>query len=278
LRRTLVGRSTSKGTPLTKTATFLLPLSSALLMIGCDGSAVDPYASPPPPPPVAKASPGGIWRGTDSISGFTVVGLVDESGDFQFIRTDYVQYVGMASVSATNAVTSNFEGFTPPGYQFSDGSTHGTGTVSGPLQERTSMSLTTTFKTDAGTKSNGTLDLTFDTQYNRSSALTTIAGNFVNPRSGAVVTVSSNGTVFSQDAASGCVLNGTVAIINASYNLYRVQFSYASCTSQSAAYNDVQFSGLATLDNSVTPEQALVGVTGQSGNVKLAVVYDLSRQ
>jgi hypothetical protein len=189
-----------------------------------------------------------------------------------------VQYVGTASVSATNGVSANFEGFTPLGYQFSDGSTHGTGSVSGPLQERTSMTLTTTFKTDAGSTSNGTLDLTFDSQYNRSSALTTISGNFVNPKSGAVVTVSSNGTVFSQDAASGCVLNGTVSIINASYNAYRVQFSYASCTGASAALNGVQFSGLATLENSVSPEQAIVGVTGQSGNVKLAVVYDLTRQ
>jgi hypothetical protein len=257
---------------------WVLPLSSALFVAGCDSSTVDPYASNPPPP-AAKASPGGIWRGTDSISGFPVVGIVDESGDFQFIRTDYVQYVGTATVSATNSVTSTFEGFTPLGYQFSDGSTHGTGTVSGALKERTSMSLTTTFKTDTGTTtSNGTLDLTFDTQYNRASALTTIAGNFLNPKSGAVVTVSSNGTVFSQDAASGCVLNGTVSIINASYNAYRVQFSYASCTGQSAALNGVQFSGLATLDNAASPEEALVGVTGQVGNVKLAVVYDLSRQ
>jgi hypothetical protein len=252
-------------------------LSSALCTAGCNSDSVDPYASKPPPP-AAKASPGGIWRGTDSISGFPVIGIVDESGDFQFIRTDNVQYTGTASVSTTNSVSASFEGFTPLGYQFADGSAHGAGTVTGPLQERMSMSLTTTFKTDKGTTSNGTLDLTFDTQYNRSSSLTTISGNFKNGQNGAVVTVGSNGSIFSQDAASGCVLNGTVSVIDASYNAYRVQFSYASCTGESAALNAVQFSGLATLDNAVSPEQAVVGVTGQSGNTKLAVVYDLVRQ
>jgi hypothetical protein len=256
---------------------FVLAVSFVVCTTGCNGDAADPYASKPSPP-AAKASPGGIWRGNDSISGFRVVGIVDESGDFQFIRTDNVQYTGMASVSATNSVSADFEGFTPVGYQFSDGSTHGTGTVSGPLQERTSLTLTTTFKTDKGATSNGTLDLTFDTQYNRSASLTTIAGNFLNPQNGAVVTVSSNGSVFSQDVNSGCVLNGTVSVIDPSHNVYKVQFSYASCTGQSAQLNAVQFSGLATLDNAVSPEQALVGVTGKSGNSQLALVYDLTRQ
>jgi len=58
--------------------------------------------------------------------------------------------------------------------------------------------------------------------------------------------VGSNGGLFSQDSVSGCVLNGTVSVINASYNAYKIQFDYASCTGQAAALNGIQFSGLAT--------------------------------
>ncbi|HVW69114.1 MAG TPA: hypothetical protein VHB68_09065 [Steroidobacteraceae bacterium] len=223
-----------------------------------------------------NASPGGIWRGTDSISGLQVIGLVDESGDFNFIRSDGVQYVGSATVS-TNTVTASFEGFVPLGDTFTDGSTHGTGNLSGTIQARTSIDLTSQFKTDNGSTSSGTLDLTFDTLYNRASSLATLAGNFTSPSSGVVVTVSSNGTIFSQDASTGCVINGTASIINASYNAYHVEFTYASCTGQAAVLNGVQFAGLATLDNEVSPEQAVIGVTGTSSSAKYAVTLLLNR-
>jgi hypothetical protein len=83
--------------------------------------------------------------------------------------------------------------------------------------------------------------------------------------------------VFAQNPSNGCVLNGTVSIINASYNAYRVQYSYASCQGQEAVLNGVQFGGLATLDNTASPERAIVGVTGQSGGTKYAIVSVLNR-
>jgi hypothetical protein len=49
-----------------------------------------------------NASPGGIWRGTESVSGLQVVGLADKTGEFHFIRTDHVQEVGTATVSGNN--------------------------------------------------------------------------------------------------------------------------------------------------------------------------------
>jgi hypothetical protein len=227
-------------------------------------------------PTSMNALPGGIWRGTESVSGLQVVGLVDEAGDFHFVRSDNVQYVGTASVSI-NSVTANFDGYTQAGTTFPDGSTRGTGSVSGTIQARTTLTLMYQFRTLAGTVSNGTLNLTFDVLYNRVSSLTTISGNFTNPQNGVVVTVSSNGSVFSQDPTSGCVLNGTVTIINAAYNAYRVDFSYASCTGQTAFLNGLQFSGLGTLDNTVTPERAIIGVTAQSGGSKYSLVYSLNR-
>jgi hypothetical protein len=224
----------------------------------------------------SNATPGGIWRGNESVSGLQVIGIVDESGNFQFVRADGVQYVGKATVSGTS-LSANVEGIVPLGFTFADGSHHGTGTISGTVEARKSLNASTKFQTDNGNSDSGTLNLTFDTLYNRASSLTTASGNFNVSGSNAVVTVGSNGSLFSQDATTGCVLNGTISIIDATYNAYKVQFDYANCVGLYSAINGVQFTGMATLDNTVSPEQLIVAATGQSGNVKYSVVSRLNR-
>jgi hypothetical protein len=245
------------------------------LLAGCGGGGGTAPSGGSSPTPT-NASPGGIWRGTESVSGLQILGLVDETGDFHFIRSDDAQYVGTASMSS-NSLTGSLEGFVPLGFVFSDGSTHGTGSISGTVQARSSINLTTQFRTDGGTASSGTLNLTFDSLYNRASSLATLAGNFTNLQTAAVVTVNTDGSIFSQDPTTGCVVNGAASIINATYNAYHIQFSYGNCTGQAAVLNGVQFTGMATLDNKVTPEQAVIGVTGQAGNTKYAVVLLLNR-
>ena len=224
----------------------------------------------------SNASPGGIWRGTDSVSGLQVTGLVDESGNFHFVRGDDVQYIGTAVVSGTS-LTANFDGIVPVGFLFADGTHHGTGSLAATIQARKTITASTTFKTDAGNSSTGTLDLTFDGLYNRASSLTTLSGNFTNATDKAVLTVGTNGALFSQDATTGCVLNGTASLINATYNLYKVQFDYASCAGQNSVLNGVQLTGVATLDNTVVPERIVAAVTGQSGNITYSVVLQLNR-
>jgi hypothetical protein len=201
--------------------------------------------------------------------------LIDEAGDFHFIRSDQTQYVGTAVVSGTS-LSANYNGFTEVGSVFSDGSTHGTGTVSGTVDARTSLTATTQFKTDGGTASNGSLSLTFDALYNRPSALSTIAGNFQASGS-SVVNITSSGALFSQDSNTQCVVNGTITIINATYNVYNVQLTYASCTGQAASLNGLQFTGMATLDNTQSPEQLILGVTATSGSTTAGVVIEAPR-
>ena len=251
----------------------LVAAGIVMLIAGCGGGGSS-GSSTSAPAPVTNASPGGIWSGTESASGLTVLGLVDESGEFHFIRSDNVQYVGTATTSGTS-VTANFDGFTNLGTQFPDGSTHGSGSVSGTVNARSSMTLSTQFRTDAGTSSSGTLNLPFNALYNRASSLSTIAGNFAD--GGNTITVSSNGAIFEQDPNTGCVVNGTVSIINASYNAYRIAYSFASCTGQAAVLNGLQFTGLGTLDNTQSPEHAVVGVTAMSGSTKMAIVLNLPR-
>jgi hypothetical protein len=223
-----------------------------------------------------NASPGGIWRGNDSVSGLQVTGLVDESGNFHFVRGDGVQYVGTTVVTGTS-LTANFDGIVPVGFVFGDGTHHGTGSLTATIQARQTISASTKFQTDSGTSSTGTLNLTFDALYNRASSLTTLSGNFTNASNNVVLTVGSNGTLFSQDATSGCVLNGSASLINASYNLYKVQFDYASCAGQTSVLNGVTLTGFATLDNTVLPERIIAGVTGQSGNITYSVVLQFNR-
>jgi hypothetical protein len=223
-----------------------------------------------------NATPGGIWRGNDSVSGLQVTGLVDESGNFHFLRGDAVQYVGATVVTGTS-LTANFDGFVPVGFLFADGSHHGTGSITATIQARQTIAASTKFQTDLGASSTGTLNLTFDTLYNRASSLTTLSGNFINTANSAVLTVGSNGALFSQDATSGCVLNGTASVINATYNLYKVQFDYANCAGRAAVLNGVQLTGVATLDNTVVPERIIAGVTGLSGNITYSVVLQLNR-
>jgi hypothetical protein len=223
-----------------------------------------------------NALPGGIWTGTESNTGLSVTGIVDEAGEFHFIRSDGTQYVGTAMTAGTT-ISARFDGYAPFGTTFADGSTHGIGMLSGTVDERVSISSTTQFQTDKGTSSSGTLSLTFDSLYNFASSLATISGNYMDPKSGDVISITSSGVVTWQDASTGCVGNGTISIISAPYNAYRVQFTYGNCTGGAAALNGVQFSGLVTLDNKLNPEQAIIGVTGQVNGTTYALVLTLNR-
>jgi len=247
------------------------PLAVLLLLSSCGGGGYGGGTNP------QNASPGGIWNGMDSDSTLSVTGIIDESGHMRFIRADGIQYVGTV-VTSGNSISANFDGYMPFGSSFSDGSTHETGMLSGTISARVSITASTQSTTDKGAVSKGTLALTFNPLYNQASSLAAIAGNYVEAGSSTAVSIDANGAIFSQDASTGCVVNGNATIINASYNAYAVQATYASCTGSAAVLNGITFTGLATLDTSVTPMQLVAGVTGSGGGVTYAVVYTLTHQ
>jgi hypothetical protein len=242
----------------------LLSLSAIAACGGGDGGDMTPNV-------VTNVSPGGIYNGTDSASGLQLMGIVDEAGDFDFIRFDGVQFVGNA-VTTGNSLSANFSGFMPFGATFEDDSTHGAGTLSGTVQPRASISATSQFRTDNGTSTNSTIALTFSSLYDVASSLATISGTYTDPNSGNVITVTSGGQMSWQDATTGCVGSGSISIINAAYNAYRVQFSYSDCSGSVAVLNGVPFTGLATLNNGV----ATVGVTGNAAGANYALVITLN--
>jgi hypothetical protein len=246
---------------------------SLTALSACGGSGTSSTAGSTP---TVNALPGGIWTGGDSVSGLGITGIVDEAGDFHFIRSDGVQYVGTAATSG-NSITASFAGIAQfDGVTFPDGSTHGTGTLMGTIAQRSSITASTQFLTDAGTSISGSITLTFNSVYNAGSSLAAISGNYTEPTSGDVISMTTGGALGWQDAASGCVGNGMISIINANFNVYQVQFSYGGCTGAAAVLNGVQFSGLATLDNSESPEQALIAVSGQGGGLNYSLVLVLN--
>jgi hypothetical protein len=253
----------------------VLSLAGAALLSSCGGGGGYGGGGPNP----QNASPGGIWSGTDSDTPLQqLTGIIDESGHMRFIRADGIQYVGTAMTSG-NSISANFDGYTPFGSSFSDGSTHETGTLSGTIDARVSITASTQSTTDKGSVANGTLTLTFDPRYDQASSFAAIAGNYTEAgSSGTVVTIDANGVISSQDATTGCVVNGNATIIDASYNAYAVQATYANCAGAAAVLNGITFNGLATLNTSVSPVQLIAGVTGSGGGVTYALVYALTHQ
>jgi hypothetical protein len=250
-------------------------VAAAAILGGCGGGGGG-SSQAPPPPPVTNASPGGIWEGTLG-SGEDILGLVTESGEFHFLNAaDLTQYFGTVSVNA-NAASAQFTGYTAIGFEFQDGTTSGTGSLTGTVQARSTFTANSTFRTSAGNSNTNTINLTYNALYDRDSSLATIAGNFTDLRTGAIVNINSSGVAFSQNPANGCVLNGTVSIINAQFNAYRVQYSYSSCQGVDAILNGPTFRGLATLDNTASPEVLIVGAQALAGSVGVSAIEVLER-
>jgi hypothetical protein len=241
---------------------------------GCGGGDGGGFQAQPPPP--ANAAVGGIWQGRLA-SGPNVLGLVSEAGDFHFLASDGVQYFGTVSAS-TNAVSGNFTGYTAFGTTFQDGTTRGTGTLTGTVQERSSLTGSTTFTTSAGTNATDSITLTYSALYERDSSLQTAAGTFRDVVTGDILSIDSNGVAFMQNPSStGCVVNGTVSIIDPQFNVYRVQYTYGNCQGQYTVLTGATFTGLATLDDTVTPEQLIVGAQGLVGTTGFSVILTFDR-
>ena len=126
---------------------------------------------------------------------------MDEAGEFHFIQADGVQDAARSLCPETLSRAPS-DGFAPAGTTFADGSVHGTGTLTGTVQERSTFTANTTFTTDGGAVDSGTVTLTFNAEYNQASSLATLAGNYTDSATGAVVTIGADGTIFAQDAAA----------------------------------------------------------------------------
>lgn len=245
---------------------------AAFCVAGCDGT-ISTRASNPTP---MNASATGVWGGTDSVTGMSVAGYIDSAGNAVFVRADGVQFVGATQVSgdtlvAAVVVYTNFG----TGSTFKDGSTFGLGTLNGTVATGSALTLSLSFTTNGGTSGSGSWSLAFNTLTNSGSSLTAISANYTDNASGSVISISADGVVTGQNPANSCVLNGTVTLINGSYDTYQVALTYENCTGSYAVLNGLQLTGLAVLNPNTSPTQLTISVAGATTASKFGLVLYL---
>lgn len=245
------------------------------------------------PTPIVNQSVGGIWKGNfTTASGVAVTGvaLVAENGQFYSFAENLNNScadVSKGTMSASGSMLSGSAQFgivnftTSTGIAtnctYPDGSTSGTGTVSGTIAQRSSLTLTASATTANGTALPGnTVTLAYDNLYSKPSSLSAISGNWIGP-TGVVLNITSSGVIFAQDPASGCVVNGQVSIINSSYNAYSASVTYSSCQGSAAVLNGVNATGLQTIDDTVTPNLLYTGYSATVNGVTIIVVSTATR-
>ena len=217
-----------------------------------------PSPPPPPPPPVADQAIGGIYNGR--ITGgcgqcpFDVFVIISEDGEYLTQDLEFLTRANAGKVDVTGGDftgTRNLYGFnfgvtpfghipTAPSPADNDNANR---SIEGRVTERSSIS--------ADYMHNGNhsvdMDLTYDTQYERASSLATIAGTYsVDDGAGFTLTyvIDNTGEINGSDT-TGCTVSGNVEIIDAAYNMYRTDLSFAACGANGA--DGAGYTGLATL-------------------------------
>ena len=273
---------------------YILSITALATLSACGGGGGSGGGTTPPPSSTTQ-SVGGIWTtqytvtsGANTGDVINAEGIVSETGQyFAYSKntTNGCAGLGFGQLSVNGSNVSGNEDAAIVRYStavggatnciYPDGTTSATGTITGTVSQRASLTLTATGTTSAGGALPAeTTTFTFSSLYVSSSSLATIAGNYND--GGPTLNVNANGVIFEQDP-NGCVLNGQVSIINAAYNAYSIQVTFENCTGTTASLNGVTASGLVTLDTSVSPAAIVGGLTSNSAAHPFVEVFDLPR-
>jgi hypothetical protein len=194
---------------------------------------------------------GGMWQGRDPLSGKPLRGVIAENGVAQFVREDGVQYFGLARIDG-DKIDAILSVGAPDALK-------GTARLQGTIRQGASITAKLSFTPQGGSVQSGDLSLAYDGLYGRTSSLDKVAGNFRNTSTGATLNINSTGVVFSQDATTGCVINGAVTLIDQRFNAYGVRLSFTNCRGSLANLNTSTALGLMTLDDSGRTPRVLIG-------------------
>lgn len=229
-----------------------------------------------------ESSPGGIWSGLEIVDGEPVletVVLITQSGRLHAVREDGVQSIGQASARRSE-ISATYTAALPFGELFADGSNAGTGSFVGQIFTDVSIDGSFILDTGQGTRTEGVLALDFVDAYNRSSSLEQIAGLWTSP--GLTLDISATGEMFGQAQDTGCIINGTVSIIDPLFALYDVSWAYTACVAPLDSLNDVTFAGMVALiappdDGTSGTDVVLGGAAGRVSGVDVAVELNFER-
>jgi hypothetical protein len=248
-----------------------IALAALMLSSGCTSSDDSSSGSTS----TTNQSPTGIWTGSDSITGLSITGYVDSAGEAVFIRSDGVQFVGPLTVSGST-LAATLTGYAQFGNTFSDNSTYGLGTLNGSVTAGSSLTGSLSFTTNGGTAQSGSWSLNYSTLSTVASSLSSVTANYNDSTTGSVITIDGNGVMTGSNASNNCVLNGSITVSDSSYDIYAVAFTWESCTGSFAALNGVQFTGLAALNNTDSPNVLTIAVAGANSTSKYGIVLSLS--
>ncbi|WLQ13241.1 hypothetical protein O5O45_26275 [Hahella aquimaris] len=211
----------------------------------------------------ATVSANGLWEGTFTENGsgtFDVSGLFYNGRIIAISESAGAIYDGSYTVSGSS-ISGNVTAYQVNGGAFATASISGTVSVQG--------AISVTFNTSYG--SSGSMSLSFNSIYNRTPSLSLLAGQW-NYTSGAyslTITVQNDGTYWGQDS-DGCVVSGTIGLLDTAHNLYNASTSIASCGASNGSYTG--FSSL--LDNVTTNDTLQVAVS----NSNFILLYPFTRQ
>lgn len=230
---------------------------------GGGGTASTPTTPQPPAPSPTNA--GGVWEGStfnnDIQQTFLTVGVITENnGEARFLNDQGQQIVLSAMSGNDGNISATLTGYAAPGTTFQDGSIVTTGTFTGTVVERTSISG----NWSVSTGETGTLTMSYNDVYERDSDLARTLGTWMDSF-GVVYNVDAAGNIFAQDAFD-CVYNGAVGIIDSSYNAYRITMNVSSCPGVNGDYT-----GLGVLTDDVGLDDAFI-IQLDSGSLIVADV------
>ena len=169
------------------------------------------------------------------------------------------QYAGTISMSGATLL-GEATAYAPYGYIFLNGSQVGPMAFSATVNQRVSMN-----GIYSGVGDNGTISLTYDARYERPSSLAAIQGawRMSDAALGVVQYVISSTGTLTGTAGTGCLITGSVSLINPAYNAYQLNVTLSNCGVGNGTY-----SGLATLaDTAVQNDSMISGVSNATGSI-----------
>jgi len=221
-------------------------------------------------------SAGGIWRAADG-----TVALIGEDHRTHLVRPDGTQFVGDVIGVRYNKrecladrEKSELHVVLPLGIALPDGSTSGKGRIDATWVARSGqLQLTADISTSAG----GTYPVaflgTYDSLHASGSSKAIIAGSYRSAASpeAEILTIDSTGRMFSQNVATGCIVNGSIDPVDSNYDVYRVTLNYSACLGALVPLNGLPVKGLATYDARQAPAELVLALDAGEGTQHYSV-------
>ena len=214
----------------------------------------------------STVSANGIWRGTvtNTSTGYTssnYIGLLFNGQGYFFDPDNGEMDVGTYTMSG-NQMTANITAYLAGG-----AGSIGTGTVTATVQP--SVSVTGTFTTSLG--QSGTVNLSYDTLYDRSVSLADAQAVWMSTDGFYTITITADGNgSFTGSDTDGCTYAGSLTLAEPGKNLYATQLTVANCGAENGMY-----SGFGALNDTSTTNDTL---TFALQNPNYIIYIDFMRQ